>query len=118
MGLVFEDLDSKVVNVHLKLISQAVPQDVHVVLVCDQAGYHKSKDLVVPNNITISLLEPYSPELNPVEKVWEYLKTNFLGNRIYQGIKDIVQAGVTAWTSLTETLLTSVCRVKWLGRTN
>lgn len=118
VGLVFEDLDSDVVNVHLDLISKAIPPDVHVMLVWDQAGYHKSKALKVPNNITLYRLEPYSPELNPVERVWEWIKGNHLGNAIFQGLENLFQVGMTAWSALTDQLLTSICRVKWLPRTD
>ncbi|MBF0503083.1 MAG: IS630 family transposase [Candidatus Riflebacteria bacterium] len=118
VGLIFEDLDSTVVNIHLKLISDEIPKDTHVVLVCDQAGYHKSRELEIPENITMFLLEPYSPELNPVERIWRWIKTTFLGNRIFKDIADIFQAGITAWSELTDTLLKSICRTRWLGRTN
>lgn len=118
IGLVFEDLDSSVVNVHLKLISKAVPSHVHVVLVLDQAGFHKSEELRVPKNITLYHQEAYSPELNPVERVWLWLKTTFLGNKIFKKIDDIFTAGVEAWLQLTTSRVTSMCRVKWLPCTN
>lgn len=118
VGLVFEDLDSDVVNVHLDLISKMVPLDVHVVLIWDQAGYHKSNSLKVPSNITVFRLEPYSPELNPVERVWEWIKGNHLGNKVFEGLESIFAAGVAAWSKLTDDLITSICRTKWLPRTN
>ncbi|MBF0503384.1 MAG: transposase [Candidatus Riflebacteria bacterium] len=59
----------------------------------------------------------YSPELNPVERIWRWIKTTFLGNRIYKDIADIFQVAITAWSALTDTLLKSICRMRWLGRT-
>ena len=117
-GLRFDSLDSNVVNVHLKLISDAVAENVQVVLVWDNAGFHRSKDLEIPQNITLVPQAPYSPELNPVERIWRWVKTNVLGNSIFKGIKDLFTAGITAWESLTDILLKSICSTKWLGRTN
>lgn len=114
VGLVFEDLDTEVVNEHLRLVSQAVPTGVHVLLVWDQAGYHKSKSLVIPDNITVFRLEPYSLELNPVERVWGWLKRTLLGNRSFKNIEDIFQAGIQAWSELTDEFLTTLCRVSWI----
>ena len=53
------------------------------VLVLDQAGWHTSLKLRVPENISLLSLPPYAPELNPVEQVWAYLRANFLGHRIW-----------------------------------
>ncbi len=118
VGMIFEDLDTSVVNEHLQLISHAIPQDVHVLLVWDQAGFHKAKTLKVPDNISIFRLEPYSPELNPVERVWQWIKTHYLGNSVFSDVENLFQAGVAAWNKLTDELLTSVCNTDWLPRTN
>ncbi len=52
----------------------------------DGGGWHKSKDLVVPGNITIKLLPPYCPELNPVERLWLHIKQHTIRNKIYKNI--------------------------------
>ena len=83
---------------HLEVISRAIPEDRHGVLVMDQAPWHRS--LVVPDNITILHLPSYSPELNPHENIWEYLKNNFLSNRIYKDLGQITDACCEAWNSL------------------
>lgn len=57
--------------------------DKQSILVMDGAGWHKSKGLVIPENIEIVYLPPYSPELNPVEKLWQYIKSYTIRNRIY-----------------------------------
>jgi hypothetical protein len=64
------------------------------------AGWHDSADLVMPENITPIILPPYSPELNPAENVWEYLRKNKLANRLYETYEDIVEACCDAWNSL------------------
>jgi transposase len=69
-------------------------------LVLDGAGYHGSKALRVPSNITLVPLPPYSPELNPVERVWLYLKERFLSLRLHNDYQAIVAAAAKAWRRL------------------
>ena len=75
---------------HLAAISAAVAQDAHAVLILDQAGWHLAGALVVPRNITILPLPPRSPELNPVENIWQFMRDNWLSNRVFKGYDDIV----------------------------
>jgi transposase len=73
----------------------------HAVLVCDGAGWHQTgQRLIVPKNVTLLRLPPYSPELNPIENVWEYLRGNQLSRRVWQSYDDIVQACCDAWNWL------------------
>ena len=76
----------------------------HVALVLDGAGWHSGKTLRVPANITLVPLPPYSPELNPVERVWLYLKERFLSLRLLNDYKAIVAAASRAWRRLLQTL--------------
>jgi len=55
-------------NVFLKMLSEELPHNDHAVLIMHQAGWHTSRALKLPENITTLLLPPYSPELNPVER--------------------------------------------------
>jgi transposase len=64
----------------------------YALLVMDGAGWHTSKDLQVPRNIEIIYLPPYSPELNPVEKLWQYIKAHTIKNRIYETIHELENA--------------------------
>ena len=59
-----------------------------------------SKALIVPDTITLMLLPPYSPELNPVETLWQYLRQNNLANRVFDNHDEIVDVCCTAWNSL------------------
>lgn len=79
-------------------------------LVMDQAGWHKAKKLVVPGNIAILFLPPYSPELNPIENLWHCLRSHFLGNRVDDDYDHLLKAGAGAWRRLTPERLRSVCR--------
>jgi transposase len=75
---------------------------VHAVLILDQAGWHGGKALHVPKNVTLLPLPPYAPELNPVERVWLYLRERFLSHRVLDGYTAALDAACAAWNALTE----------------
>jgi hypothetical protein len=99
-GLVMPYANTGTMNKHLEEIAKTVSPGAHAVLVLDRAGWHGSQGLIVPRNITLLPLPPYSPELNPAENVWEYLRKNKLSNRLYQSYEDIVEACCEAWNDL------------------
>jgi transposase len=87
-------------SLHLAEIAANVAPGAHAVLLLDQAGWHLSHQLVVPPNITILPLPPKCPELNPVENVWQFMRDNWLSNRVFLSIKDIVGHCCEAWNRL------------------
>ncbi|NEK54793.1 IS630 family transposase [Rhizobium leguminosarum] len=99
-GLVLPYCDTSAMNQHLLEISQAVDDGAHAVLIVDQAGWHVTPKLDVPDNITLLFLPPRSPELNPVENVWQFLRDNWLSNRIFKDYEDIVAHCCDAWNKL------------------
>lgn len=84
-------------NAHLAEIARTVAVGAHALLILDGAGWHGSAALAVPDNITLLTLPPYSPELNPVENVWAYLRANKLAITVFETYDDIVDASCTAW---------------------
>jgi transposase len=103
-------------NHHLRFISEQVGPEVHVLLILDRAGWHLSKGLQVPENITLLHLPPYSPELNPVERLWAYLRSHYLSNRIYENYDHLLGRCGQAWNRLTPDQFRSICRTKWIPR--
>ena len=88
-------------TLHLAEISCHVAPGAHAVLVCDGVGWHKTGGrLRVPGNISLLRLPPYSPELNPVENIWEYLRANTLSNSVFNTYDIIVDRCCAAWTWL------------------
>ena len=61
-----------------------------ILMITDRAGWHKSKSLNVPENIRLYFLPPYSPELNPVEHIWDELKEKGFHNRVFRSL-DILE---------------------------
>lgn len=109
-------VDVDVMNAFLGVLSSEVGLNDHVVLILDQAGWHVSKSLKVPANMTLLHLPPYSPELNPVERLWLYLKSHYLSNRVYADYDDIIRVGGDAYRAVEpqRELLKSICAADWL----
>src|SRR3954454_14348387 len=84
VGLITPELRTAVVNQFLNQISQEIPAGVHAVLLWDGAGYHVGKGLKVPSNVSVIRLVPYSPELNPVENLWHYLRSHYWSLQVYR----------------------------------
>ena len=94
--------DTQAMAEHLKEISHAVDPRCHAVLMLDQAGWHGSASLPVPANITLLPLPPRSPELNPVENVWRFMRDNWLSNRVFASYDDISGQCCDAWNKLVD----------------
>jgi transposase len=102
-------------NAHLAEISRSVAPGAHAVLVLDGAGWHGSAALVVPDNLSLLTLPPYSPELNPVENVWHYLRANWLAISVFDSYDAILGACCTAWNRFAKDpkTVTSITERSW-----
>ena len=83
-------------QLHLNEVSKQVDTKAHAVVLMDRAGWHSTGKLKIPKNLTIILLPPKSPELNPVENIWQYLRANYLSNRVFENYEAIVEAACEA----------------------
>lgn len=101
-GLVLPWCNTATMNLHLAEIAQAVAPGAHAVLLVDQAGWHMTPKLIVPTNISIIPLPAKSPELNPQENVWQFMRDNWLSNRIFSSYADIIDHCCYAWNKLVE----------------
>jgi transposase len=118
VALLAPTVNTFVMNQHLRMISEHVGPNTHVVLVLDQAGWHMSRGLQVLENITLLPLPPYSPELNPIERLWSWLKSHQLSNRVYADYDDLLDSGSAAWNTLTPERLKTICHANWIEREN
>ena len=107
--------DTQAMHMHLEEISRHVAKGAHAVLLLDRAGWHTTEKLKVPRNITLIFLPSRSPELNPVENVWQYLRSNWLSNSIFDHYDAIIDAACDAWRKLIEQpeTITSIGMRKW-----
>lgn len=99
-ALVMPYVDTAAMQTFLDRFSETLAEDELAVMVLDQAGWHGSTALAVPGNVVLVQLPPYSPELNPVERVWLYLKERFLSHRLLDDYDAVVTAACNAWNRL------------------
>ena len=95
-ALVLPRADTQAMQLHLNEISKQVDTKARAVVLMDRAGWHSTGKLKIPKNLTIILLPPKSPELNPVENIWQYLRANYLSNRVFENYEAIVEAACEA----------------------
>src|SRR4051795_5440657 len=101
VALVLPEVSTAAMGTFLAELAPAVPAGTHAALVLDGAGWHVSDELSVPANLTLIHPPPYSPELNPVERVWEYLRDRWLSHRVLAGGHEaVVDAACAAWNAL------------------
>jgi DDE superfamily endonuclease len=99
-GLALPFADTEAMQFHIDEIASHVAKGAHAVLLLDRAGWHTTGVLKWPANITPILLPSRSPELNPVEQIWQYLRANFLSNRVFETYDEIIAAACEAWNRL------------------
>lgn len=112
-SLLLPGVNTDIMNLFLACFRKAFSQQ-RILLVMDQAGWHISKDLEIPDNFEIVHLPPYSPELNPVERLWQWIRRNFMRNRLFEKLHQVEDALSDAWDSLSTSILQSICRCSYL----
>jgi hypothetical protein len=119
-ALVMPRADTETMQEFLDRFSATIAADEHVAMMLDRAGWHEANDLSAPANITLVPLPSYSPELNPVERLWLHLKERFLSHRLLDDYEAIVDAACTAWNHLLAEAgrITSLCAYPWIEAIN
>lgn len=115
-ALIAPNVNTGTMNAFLRILDAERKAGEHFVLIMDQAGWHKSRDLKLPDGVTVLLVPPYSPELNPVENLWHYLRSHYLSNRTYDDYDALLDAGTDAYRRLTPDVIKSVCRCEYIER--
>ena len=101
-GLILPWCNTEAMSLHLAAISAKIAVGAHAALLVDQAGWHLSARLAVPDNITIVALPAKCPELNPQENVWEFMRDNWLSNRVFTCYDNLVDHCCDAWNKLVD----------------
>ena len=102
VGLILPWCNTEAMELQLAAISAKVEPGRHAVLLLDQAGWHMTPKLIVPANISIIPLPAKCPELNPQEGIWQFIRQNWLSNRIFAGYENLVDHCCDAWNKLIE----------------
>jgi transposase len=113
-------VNKDIMKQHLELISKRTLPGRHALVIMDGAGWHTSDIALDIPNLSIIKLPPYSPELNPVEQVWSWLRQHHLANRCFDGYEDIINACSTAWNTFKADtkLVKSLCSRDWANVAN
>lgn len=114
-ALIVPKANTEGMRLHLKQISQATPEGRYAAVVVDGASWHgKALENEFDNLVTIKL-PPYSPELNPVEQIWQWLRQHHLANRCFDGFEDIVESCSIAWNHFRESTdrVQQMCTREW-----
>lgn len=120
VGLVLPSVNSEAMKVHLQHISAEVKKGKHAVVILDKAAWHTTKKVRGLKNITLLPLPTGSPELNPVEQLWQQLRDRELSNRNYDDYEDIVQSCCKAWNNYTgiSGAIKKLCTREWAKTNN
>lgn len=118
VGIIFPTCNTTIMNLHLSEISRKVGSHRHAVVVLDQASWHRAKMLKIPKNLSLLPLPPYSPELNPIEQLWLWMKDHYWSHRVFKDENHVVREGCKAWKKLKPATIKSVCYRKWLNVVN
>lgn len=99
VGLVLPYMDGPCLQLLLEEISKETKPERWALVVLDGAGGHRNQDIQIPDNVILLFLPPYSPELNPVENVWEFLRDHFFNNRVFDSLEEISEVCCEAWNA-------------------
>lgn len=115
-ALVLPEVSTAAMQAFLDHFAATIQEDVHIALVLDGAGWHGARDLIVPSSISLIPLPPYAPEVNPVERIWLYLRECLLSHRLLDGYEAILDACCEAWNMLTPARLRSLTAFPWIAK--
>lgn len=109
-------VNMEVMKQHLQQISAKTASGRHAVVLMDGAGWHQASLVTDIDNVSIIKLPPYSPELNPVEQVWSWLRQHHLANRCFKGYEDIVESCSEAWNDFVSCTkrVVKMCQRDWI----
>ena len=121
-ALVLPACNTEAMQLHLDEIATKITPGAHAIVLLDQAGWHGAKALKVPNNISLLQLPPRAPELNGQENIWQFMRQNWLSNRVFKSFDDIVDHCCYAWNTLIDQpwKIMSIARRDWaaVGHSN
>jgi transposase len=111
--LFLPEVNTDMMNIFLDELSREYPNK-NIVVALDQAGWHKAKALQQPDGITLMYLPSYSPELNPVEKLWQWLRKEVTHNALFRTLEEMMDALERELRRLTAERLAQLCHCSYL----
>jgi len=111
--LVLPNCNTDCMNIFLKKLSEQFPND-QIILVGDQASWHRAKALEIPENIKLIFLPPATPELNPIEQIWKEIRKRGFRNQIFKTLEKVIDRLCETICSLTNVDIKSITGRKWI----
>ena len=117
-AIVMTRANTEAMNLMLEEISRTVASGAHAAVVIDGAGWHTSGDLAVPSNITLVPLPPYSPELNAIERLWQFMRDTLLSHRLFSDLNAILDVCCHVWNRILAEpgRIRSTCGYPWASQ--
>src|SRR5919201_3520183 len=114
-ALVLPACNTEAMQLHLDEIATNITPGAHAIVLLDQAGWHGAMALKAPSSISLLQLPPRAPELNGQENIWQFMRQNWLSNRIFKSFDDIVDHCCYAWNTLIDQpwKIMSIARRDW-----
>jgi len=115
VGIIMPYSDTEAMLIHLKHISANISKGKHAIIIMDRASWHTTKKIKKFNNITIVHLPAASPELNPVEQIWQHLRRRELSNRCFKDYEEILNVCSDAWNNFVDEkgAIKNLCTRDW-----
>ena len=113
-AFILPTLNAVNMQIFIDSFSKKIPKNKHVVMILDGSRAHKNGILHTNKNLTLYFLPPYSPELNPIEILWLFIKKKYLSFKLYNNIEEINERGVWAWNKITPEMIKSICKCDYL----
>jgi len=115
VALIMPNADTEAMQMHIDAIGRAVRPSAHALIILDKAGWHTTRKLKLPDNLTLVPLPPACPELNAAENIWQYLRQTYLANRVFDSYAAILDAAQSAWRKLLDEAgrITSIASRDW-----
>ena len=98
-SLILPEVNAEAMSIFLAEVAKRHP-DEFILMVMDQAGWHKARDLVIPKNIRLAWLPPYSPQCNPVENIWDEIREKWFPNLVFNSLEAVEDTLVEALLAL------------------
>lgn len=116
IAMITPTVNTDLMQMFIDGLSRHIKADEHAILVLDNAGWHHGKTLCWPANVTPMYLPAYSPELNPAENLWQFLRSHQLSNQVFENYESMLRRVDAAWSTLDQARLRSLCRCPWIER--
>jgi hypothetical protein len=114
-SLILPEVNAETMSIFLEEVAQRHPDD-FILMFMDRAGWHVANDLIIPSNMTLAHLPPYSPELNPAESLWDEIREKAFPNLVFKSLSAVEDTLEHALAGLEDDpgLVGSLCGYDWI----